>query len=75
MSCNHTQLTLQEYPLLPPRMVFDSEMWHPNGKAGSLADTAELELKPLVYNSSDKKGEVCVSILVNVSLALGRTSS
>ncbi|WVQ75298.1 hypothetical protein IAR50_004914 [Cryptococcus sp. DSM 104548] len=35
-----------EYPLLPPKMIFDSEMWHPN-----------------VYNSGDKKGEVCVSIL------------
>ncbi|KAK1926547.1 ubiquitin-conjugating enzyme/RWD-like protein [Papiliotrema laurentii] len=36
----------EEYPLLPPKMIFDSEMWHPN-----------------VYNSKDKKGEVCVSIL------------
>ncbi|WVF70371.1 hypothetical protein IAT40_005161 [Kwoniella sp. CBS 6097] len=35
-----------EFPLLPPKMIFDSEMWHPN-----------------VYNSSDKRGEVCVSIL------------
>ncbi|WRT65246.1 uncharacterized protein IL334_002189 [Kwoniella shivajii] len=35
-----------EYPLLPPKMIFDSEMWHPN-----------------VYNTVDKKGEVCVSIL------------
>ena len=22
----------KEYPLLPPKMVFDSEMWHPNGQ-------------------------------------------
>lgn len=36
----------QEYPLLPPKMVFDTEMWHPN-----------------VYNSAERKGEVCVSIL------------
>ncbi|WVR04224.1 hypothetical protein IAU60_001224 [Kwoniella sp. DSM 27419] len=21
-----------EFPLLPPRMIFDSEMWHPNGR-------------------------------------------
>ncbi|TXT13420.1 hypothetical protein VHUM_00787 [Vanrija humicola] len=35
-----------EYPILPPKMVFDSEMWHPN-----------------VYNTGNKKGEVCVSIL------------
>jgi ubiquitin-protein ligase len=20
----------QEFPLLPPKMIFDSEMWHPN---------------------------------------------
>ncbi|ODO00520.1 ubiquitin-conjugating enzyme E2 G1 [Cryptococcus wingfieldii CBS 7118] len=23
-----------EYPLLPPQMIFDSEMWHPNEKKG-----------------------------------------
>jgi ubiquitin-conjugating enzyme E2 G1 len=35
-----------EYPILPPKMIFDTEMWHPN-----------------VYNSGNRKGEVCVSIL------------
>ena len=39
---------VQEYPLQPPKMIFDSEMWHPN-----------------VYSTSDKKGEVCISILVS----------
>jgi hypothetical protein len=38
----------QEYPLQPPKMIFDSEMWHPN-----------------VYATSDRKGEVCISILVS----------
>ena len=32
---------------MPPKMLFDSDMWHPN-----------------VYNTGEKKGEVCVSILV-----------
>jgi ubiquitin-protein ligase len=42
---------VQEYPLQPPKMIFDSEMWHPN-----------------VYSTSDKKGEVCISILVSFRL-------
>ena len=42
---------VQEYPLQPPKMIFDSEMWHPN-----------------VYSTSDKKGEVCISILVSCRL-------
>lgn len=28
----HGQANHQEYPLLPPKMVFDSEMWHPNSE-------------------------------------------
>ena len=30
----------KEYPILPPRMVFDSEMWHPNGRLTRLFDLA-----------------------------------
>ena len=45
---------VQEYPLQPPKMIFDSEMWHPN-----------------VYSTSDKKGEVCISILVSFGILIG----
>jgi hypothetical protein len=49
---------VKEYPLQPPKMIFDSEMWHPN-----------------VYSTSDKKGEVCISILVSFRLLADRTTS
>ena len=49
---------VQEYPLQPPKMIFDSEMWHPN-----------------VYSTSDKKGEVCISILVNFHIIFALTVS
>lgn len=26
-------LPVQEFPLLPPKMIFDTEMWHPNSTA------------------------------------------
>lgn len=74
----------QEYPLLPPKMIFDSEMWHPNSVSYplssrsflfgpailsalglSLTDYANFGCPFSVYNKGDKKGEVCVSILVS----------
>lgn len=74
----------QEYPLLPPKMIFDSEMWHPNSASYplsfrsflfgpailsalglSLTDYANFGCPFSVYNKGDKKGEVCVSILVS----------
>ena len=56
-------------------MVFDSEMWHPNSRFSSYlinlplsctaSDHAELNCV-IVYATRDKKGEVCVSILVSL---------
>ena len=58
----------QEYPLLPPKMVFDSEMWHPNGErrlGRRLVRRRPCEMwLTSVYNDKERKGEVCVSILV-----------
>ncbi|EIM20852.1 ubiquitin-conjugating enzyme [Wallemia mellicola CBS 633.66] len=36
----------EEYPLLPPKMTFLTDLWHPS-----------------IYNSPDRKGELCISIL------------
>ena len=76
-------LMKQDYPLLPPKMVFDTEMWHPNGQSASLRICAPraiaimrtVELISSVYNTADRKGEVCVSILVSCHhLIVGNTA-
>lgn len=39
----------QEFPLLPPRMVFDTEMWHPNGQYRNKGYKSELKLCSVYY--------------------------
>ena len=58
----------KEYPSLPPKLTFTSEIWHPNGKGSLVSGTqpdgsfspSDVALTTfLVY----KSGDVCISIL------------
>jgi len=55
----------QEYPLMPPKLKFISEMWHPNGNFSIFISLILLGRRlPSLWRSVYADGEVCISILV-----------